>query len=399
MSFSKICENDLVNYANFTNELVINNSMLKELIQEYNNYIKLLKEFFPNFNNNNKEEILKENIKKLINDSINKLQETNNNLKKTKEQINNQYYKKLEEKHNYLQPLINTLDKEKEDKFILENQIMSKDTYLKIYRGNIIKIRQFYINDYQEEIRERYINKNSKKINSLLESESEKIQKLLNDYSKDLNKLTNESENNQLEIKKLKKILNSNTIRKRLNTEQFYYDNNLNEEEEEINDNLIFNEFEIESNYSNDSISFSEDESYINYDLDLDINQISNNRTQNKSNLFNLNKMKIPLNERLFTSDYKEIPKLNLKQIEFNKIRVVTEGFDEDDTDNEKKSIQYQIYKMKKKIKKENKKKKNYMNIISNFKSHYKTMKNHIKKLTLHINNNKLTNEITFPKI
>ena len=333
MSFSKICENDLVNYANFTNELVINNSMFKELIQEHNNYIKLLKEFFPNFNNNNKEEILKENIKKLINDSINKLQETNNNLKKTKEQINNQYYKKLEEKHNYLQPLINTLDKEKEDKFILENQIMSKDIYLKIYRGNIIKIRQFYINDYQEEIRERYINKKSKKINSLLESESEKIQKLLNDYSKDLNKLTNENENNQLEIKKLKKILNSNTIRKRLNTEQFYYDNNLNEEEEEINDDLIFNEFEIESNYSNDSISFSEDESYINYDLDLDINQISNNRTQNKSHLFNLNKMKIPLNERLFTSDYKEIPKLNLKQIEFNKIRVVTEGLEEDDTD------------------------------------------------------------------
>ena len=99
MSFSKVCENDLVNYANFTNELVINNSMLKELIQEYNNYIKLLKEFFHNFNNDNKDEILKENIKKLINDSINKLQETNNNLKKTKEQINNQYYKKLEKKH------------------------------------------------------------------------------------------------------------------------------------------------------------------------------------------------------------------------------------------------------------------------------------------------------------
>ena len=39
------------------------------------------------------------------------------------------------------------------------------------------------------------------------------------------------------------------------------------------------------------------------------------------------------------------------------------------------------------------------MNIISNFKSHYKKMKNQIKKLTLHINNHKLTNEITFPKI
>ena len=35
-----------------------------------------------------------------------------------------------------------------------------------------------------------------------------------------------------------------------INTEQFNYDNNLNEEEE-INDDLIFNEFEIESNYSN----------------------------------------------------------------------------------------------------------------------------------------------------
>ena len=105
-----------------------------------------------------------------------------------------------------------------------------------------------------------------------------------------------------------------------------------------------------------------------------------------------MNKIKLPLfKERLYTSDYKEqefeIPKLNLKQIEFNKIRVVTEDSDVDDNEEIKNKEINKMIKMKKNIEKQKKKKEKYKNLISNFKLHYSKMKLYTKKISLSINN------------
>ena len=384
----KFIKNDLFDQANKANDLLLTHSMLKEQIIEYSNYIKLIKEIFPFFNiNDNKEELIK-TIKKEIQKIKEKLQIPNNNLKIETKKLSSNYYRKLEQNIHFLYPLYHILDKEREDNFILENTLKTKDAFLKIFTNNLNRFKEYY-NEFEENIRERYLVYN-RKIKKEHSKELEKLQDLLNDYSKQLNQYNIYNSNLELECKRLKKLLSENSNSIRLNTENYYYYKNKLDIEEEINDSLIFKEFEGDLNIS-DSLSFSEDESYINYDLDLNFNVVNTTQTINY-NKYNLNKIKLPLfKERLYTSDYKEqefeIPKLNLKQIEFNKIRVVTEDSDVDDNEEIKNKEINKMIKMKKNIEKQKKKKEKYKNLISNFKLHYSKMKLYIKKISLSINN------------
>ena len=379
--------NDLFSHANESNDLLITNSMLKEQILQYQNYIKLLKEFFPFFINNDNKETIKEKIIERMKNNIEKYKDINIELKTQNAKLNLTYCKKINEKNEYLLPLNRILDKEKEDNFILKNSIKSKDTFLTIIRKDIKKFRELYCTGVDEEVRERFLIYN-KKVYHEHKKELEKLQGLLNTYSKELNKEKIKNENYDIELKKLRKILKSNTISKRLFTERYSFYNNEDDFniEDEIDDSLIFKEFEEEIDFS-DTISFSEEESYINYDLDINLNIKNPNLSQIKDNV-NLNKLKFPLiKERLFTSDHKDIvPKLNLKQIEFNKIRVITEDNSDTYDDEIKNSIKYKIMKMKKKIKKQIEKQNQYKKIISNFKQHYIKMNLKIKKLNLSLN-------------
>ena len=135
------------------------------------------------------------------------------------------------------------------------------------------------------------------------------------------------------------------------------------------------------------SLNFSQDETYINYSLDFNDNNL--NISQSNDIVNNINDIDFPYYkkpERKFISDFKEpkfgiIPKLNLKQIEFNKIRVVTDNFDElsdDDKTN-------QIIKIKKNIEREKKKREKLKLVIANFKAYYKKIKIYIKQLKLQI--------------
>ena len=379
--------NDLFSHANESNDLLITNSMLKEQILQYQNYIKLLKEFFPFFINNDNKETIKEKIIERMKNDIEKYKDINIELKTQNAKLNLTYCKKINEKNEYLLPLNRILDKEKEDNFILKNSIKSKDTFLTIIRKDIKKFRELYCTGVDEEVRERFLIYN-KKVYHEHKKELEKLQGLLNTYSKELNKEKIKTENYDIELKKLRKILKSNTISKRLFTERVSFYNNDDDFniEDEIDDSLIFEDFEKDINFS-DSINFSEEESYINYDLDINLNIKNPNLYQIKDNVI-LNKLQFPLiKERLFTSDHREIvPKLNLKQIEFNKIRVITEGNSDSNEDDIKNTIQYKIKKMKKKIHKQIEKQNKYKEIISNFKQHYIKMNIKIKKLSLSLN-------------
>jgi len=390
MSFSareKSIVNNLFSHANESNDLLITNSMLKEQIFQYQNYIKTLKEFFPFFIKLDNKESIKEKIIERMKNDIEKYKDINYKLNTETQKLKLTYYNKKKEKLEYLLPLNRILEKEKEDNFILKNSIKSKDSFLTIIRKDIKKFRQIFCSGENEEIRERFLIYN-KKVYNEHKKELEKLQGLLNGYLKDLNKEKIKNENYDIELKKLRKILKSNTISKRLFTERYSFYNNEDDFniEDEIDDSLIFKEFEEEIDFS-DTISFSEEESYINYDLDINLNIKNPNLSQIKDNV-NLNKLKFPLiKERLFTSDHKDIvPKLNLKQIEFNKIRVITEDNSDTYDDEIKNSIKYKIMKMKKKIKKQIEKQNKYKKIISNFKQHYIKMNLKIKKLNLSLN-------------
>ena len=380
--------NDLFSHANESNDLLITNSMLKEQIFQYQNYIKIIKEFFPFFINNDNKESIKEKIIERLKNDILKYKDINFDLKTQTAKLNSTYNKKINEKNEYLLPLNKILDKEKEDNFILKNSIKSKDTFLTIVRKDLQKFRKLYCSGEDEDIRERFLIYN-KKVYHEHKKELEKLQGLLNSYSKELNKEKIKNENYDIQLKNLRKILQSNSISKRLFTERYRFYNNDDDDfniDDEIDDSLIFEDFEKEIDFS-DSINFSEEESYINYDLDINLNIKNPNLSQIKNNVI-LNRLQFPLiKERLFTSDHREVvPKLNLKQIEFNKIRVITEGNSDSNEDDMKNTIQYKIMKMKKKIKKQIEKQNKYKEIISNFKQHYIKMNLKIKKLSLSLN-------------
>ncbi len=392
MSMDNNIEYDLLFNANKTNDLVIINSMLKEIIVQYKNNIVYIKNIFPNLNCSNNKEILKENIKNLIKENLKEIVLKNNKLKFEYQNIKSIYNKKINENKLEILPLISILNKLKDDNFILNNSIKMKDSFLKIYRDKIINFRKLYYYGLEEENRELYLLYN-KKLYYEHKKELEQFQRLLNKYSKNLNKESISNRNLEDEAIKLRKLLHSNPKSRRLNTETFYLNDNL-YQDDEIQDSLIFNDFEKEIQFSNSS-SFSDDESYINYDLDLDLNN-SNNSINSINNIKDLNKYQIQMNHKIFTSDYKDqkIPHLNLKQIENDKLSVYSEkNFNY--FKNDKNSLQYKIIKMKRKIQKQKLKIKKYTDIISNFKSHYIKMKIYIKRLTLSLNNEK----INFPNL
>ena len=395
MSIVNNIEFDLLFNANKTNDLVIINSMLKEIIFQYKNNIEYIKNIFPYLNNSNNKEILKENIKNIIKENLKEFVKKNNKLKLECQNIESIYNKKIEEKNVELFPLIHILNKLKDENFILSNSIMMKDSFLRIYRNNIKKLRELYYYGHEEENKERYLLYNNKLYYEHIK-ELEKFQESLNKYSKNLNKESISNRNLENEAKKLKRMLNQNPNSRILNTETFYF-NNILYQDEEIENSLIFNDLEKEIEISNSS-SFSDDESYINYDLELNLNlNLKDINNSINSNFFqDLNKTKIPLKNKIYTSDYKEqkIPQLNLKQIKSNKIRVNTEN-NYNYFKNDNNSVQYKIIKMKKKIQRQKLKIKKYTDIISNFKSHYIKMKIYIKRLTLSLNNE----NINVPKL
>ena len=81
MSIVNNIEFDLLFNANKTNDLVIINSMLKEIIFQYKNNIEYIKNIFPYLNNSNNKEILKENIKNIIKENLKEFVKKNNKLK------------------------------------------------------------------------------------------------------------------------------------------------------------------------------------------------------------------------------------------------------------------------------------------------------------------------------
>ena len=286
------------------------------------------------------------------------------------------------------------MDKLKEDNFILDNSIKAKESHIIILKDQIKLIK-----NNNNDILEKHLIY-GRKLNEYHEKELSKYQSELAKKSKEHNQEILKSNRLNQEYKTLKNQLNHI----RLNTEKIEPKFNLefenkkeekeNNEDDYINSSLLFNDFENDDDYS-DSLNFSQDETYINYSLDFNINNLNISQSNDiVSNVENIDFPYYKKTERKFISDFKEpkigiIPKLNLKQIEFNKIRVVTENFDELSDDDDKNN---QIIKIKKEIGREKKKKEKLKTVISNFKAYYKKIKIYIKQLKLTVINSNIKN-------
>ena len=381
-------ESELLIFANESNEKVITNSMLKEQIFQHETFINKIKRIFELIdskkpkNKNTMKELLKNSISQELTSYINQ----NSKLKNEISNLQIIHNRKLEDKNDSISGLVDNLDKLKEDNFILDNSIKEKQSHITTLKGQIKLIK----NNNIEQLEKHLIY--GRKFNEFHEKELTKYQTELAKISKDHNQEILKSNKLNKEYKNLKNELSH----VRLNTEKISpkinikFEDKIEEEENEedyINRSLIFNDFENEDDLSL-SLNFSQDETYINYSLDFNDNNL--NISQSNDIVNNVNNIDFPYykkKERNFVSDYKEpkfgiIPKLNLKQIEFNKIRVITENFDELSGDDNKKN---QIIKIKKDIEREKKKKEKLKMVISNFKSYYKKIKIYIKQLKLQL--------------
>ena len=363
--------NHLTTYAYNSNDLIIANETYKTQINNLSKYIKNLKNiFFTNINN-----------KKTIYDKIFNINQTiskiNIELKNDIQNLAKNYNDKIERNNNNLKGLNSYLEELKEDNFLLENSLKTKDFFIKIFSNEIANINP---------ISEKYV-LYSVKLRECQIKELTNAQINLNQLSKETNRETLKSHRLKEEMDNLK------------NEKEKIKFNNLNKNL--VKNEIYFSDFEKdESNSSITSDLFSE----INYNLDIDLNTI--NKVIKKSNIenivkkqkeqikiknLNLNlKNNVPKNSNTNT----KIPKLNLKQIEFNMGNIIKEKNieinDNNDELNKENEIIYKIKKIKKHIKKEKEKNKKLLKLIKKFE---KFQKNYNKN-NLDNNYDSLNNKI-----
>ena len=151
----------------------------------------------------------------------------------------------------------------------------------------------------------------------------------------------------------------------------------------EIDSFLEFNEFEKEQE---EESKFDETEVGL-----IDEKEDNHQRIQTEANIDEKDKREEYLNKRICTASgpnlnlKSTIPKLNLKQIEFNKIKVYA-AFTERKMNPPKgmkytNTVDYKILKMRHRLQKEKTANVKYKDIISNFKVHYVKMKQYYKQM------------------
>ena len=355
--------NNLHTYAYNSNDLLITNETYKMQINILSKYIKNLKNIFFTSTKN----------KKLIYDEIFNINQTiskiNNELKNDIKNTTKNYNEKIESNNNNLKGLITYLEQLKEDNFLLENSLKTKDIYIKIFSNEI---------------------KNNCPISEKFVLYSTKLR----EYQ--IKELTNA----QIDLNKISKETNRETLKSHRLIEEI---DNLKNEKEKIKstkltnnvtkDEIYFSDFEKdESISSNSSDLFSE----INYNLDIDLNTINKVKKSNLENLVKKQKEQIKIKNldlNLKNNSNTNIPKLNLKQIEFNKGNFIKKNNIEIYENNSelklKNELKNKIKKIKKHIRKEKRKNKKLLKIIKKFESF---QKNYYLEINYNCSNKEINN-------
>ncbi len=373
-------------YGNNATNLIKENSILRQFISFYKDNIEFSKIKFMNYFQTDKnllKEILIFDLKKYNK----KLMELNNENKNEKNKLEIKI-KKLDEK---LLSNINKLNEEKEklkeDNFILLNENKQKDSIINIL--NKEKVHFIGLEFLQELKRTNFEIDNISSL-KILKNELKKTQKNLssktkkhNDQLKKGNELLNTKNDLKDQIKtnrKNRKSKFSPVNRCKSNnifTKSSNYQLVKKKSKDDIfeNNNVIFADFEDDLYDEMDDINF--------ITLNTEVNNIKIN-LEDKILLSEENNLKTERNEKnIFTL----IPKLNLKQIEYNKIKVhikhtKTQNYQENKNSvQQQNSIQDKIEQMKIKIIEIIEKNKQLKKLIKKFEKFYHKVNKKIAKM------------------
>ena len=151
-----------------------------------------------------------------------------------------------------------------------------------------------------------------------------------------------------------------------------------NDEEEELDSFLLFKDFEEDKD---DISKFDENEVGLVEDYHNILTE-TNERAQNKEEYLT---QRVNTVSSFHPTIKAAVPKLNLKQIEFNKIKVYAAFTDRKMNQKQKMHFydtpEWKIICLTKKVNKEKEKNKKYLEIITKFKNHYLKMKQFIHQL------------------
>ncbi len=372
-------KSDIYSYGCEASKLIKNIIIIQHSIDFYLNEIKLSKSNFENYLLISDKKLLKDLIIKDIKNknfditkfnNIYKIDIQNNEIKneKLKSQLLENTISLIEEK-----------DKKKEDNFILFNEILCKDEILKILKNEKNNLSNKEL--FREEYRTIFDGKNDL-VTCLLEKEL----KLISDKFIVYSKYHNSYSNKNLFLDKIKNNL-INTIN---DYSSIHTAPNIKYNKGDLLNNyylIIRKEYYKKKNWLDD-IFFEEFE-----DFDDDENDLINLNTENIQNKFEgQNKIEhkyfiTTLQNRKVGKSMNFIPKLNLKQIEYNKIKICimhnkTQNYQENKKGFQKQnSIQDKIEQMKIKIIEIIEKNKQLKKLIKKFEKFYHKINKKISKM------------------
>ena len=372
-------KNSINIYASEATNLIKENLILRQLIDFYENHNEMNKSKILNyfdFEKNFLKEILMYDLKEFNNH----LEEFNNKNK----ELNSKLNIKLEDLKEKLTSNISILNEEKEklkeDVFILFNENQQKDSIIKILKKE--KKNLIYPQFFQEEIKTNF-DYEVNKITNFLEKELKYSQDTLISKSKHHNSQKKRVNSLDKLKKNLLTMINKRTITKNSSPNLKVKASNLivknpiykvskNSDEDDdflFDNNIFFGDFEEEDSQEKNDTEVENTKSYIN---DMEIN-FEDKVIKSELNLISHNRIK----------SLTSIPKLNLKQIEFNKSKITKKNFHHKKgnscVDFGVNDINQQIKELKEKIKEIKKKNKRIKNIINKFEEFYLKMKNKMK--------------------
>ena len=348
------------------------NEQIKESIKGINNKLKVIKSIINNYflNNSSHQKYSKEDIVRL-------LHENNMQFSKQNKELNEYILKlstKLERRYDSLErnitSLKNELSQKKEDNFLLSNQVILTENLLLKKQQELSNMN--IIQEIRREVMITDISKSEDLFDSLSTIYQSKFNKILKQKNYEKTRiilLKNKIEDLKSQLSKLKQ--------EQPNTDNISIQNNTIYEEDSIDD-FHFEEFDLStSSLSLENITTNRSDKATKRKLPF---QVKNHKKTKSAKNFPLlvvdtNKLKPPMLKN-------SIPKLNLKQIEFNKKKVKEnnssssskeEEKNNDETDETSKVLS-QILQMRQNIREIKKEISKHKHTVINFKSFYKRM-------------------------
>lgn len=348
------------------------NEQIKESIKGINNKLKVIKSIINNYflNNSSHQKYSKEDIVRL-------LHENNMQLSKQNKELNEYILKlstKLERRYDSLErnitSLKNELSQKKEDNFLLSNQVILTENLLLKKQQELSNMN--IIQEIRREVMITDISKSEDLFDSLSMIYQSKFNKILKQKNYEKTRiilLKNKIEDLKSQLSKLKQ--------EQPNTDNISIQNNTIYEEDSIDD-FHFEEFDLStSSLSLENITTNRSDKATKRKLPF---QVKNHKKTKSAKNFPLlvvdtNKLKPPMLKN-------SIPKLNLKQIEFNKKKVKEnnssssskEEEENNDETNETSKVLSQILQMRQNIREIKKEISKHKHTVINFKSFYKRM-------------------------